>query len=164
MSLKRLDNTSWGFESNCFVCEPKNEHGLRIEFFYDDEADLVNADFTLTAAFSGAPSYVHGGVTLAIMDEAMAWATIASRKSFALTRTTTTTFVRAVKIGAPYRVEARVSGTSDDGELETHAIVLNERGKPCAEADARFVVMSAEQAASAIGSTVEGDDAGYLKG
>ena len=164
MSRTHLDNATWGFESNCFVCEATNDQGLRIAFFYDDEADLVSADFTLPAAFSGAPSYVHGGVTLAILDEAMAWATIASKKAFALTRTTTTTFVRAVKIGSQYRVEANVSGTTDDGELETHAVVLNDRGKTCAEADARFVVMSAEQAASAIGTKIEGDDAGYIKG
>src|SRR3954454_15176547 len=62
----RLHNETWGFDSNCFVCEPRNDAGLRIPFDHDDETDTVVAEFTLDDAFSGAPSYVHGGVTLAI--------------------------------------------------------------------------------------------------
>src|SRR4051795_9413637 len=115
VTVRKLDNADWGFESNCFVCEPKNAHGLRIPFAYDDEADVVTAEFNLEDTFSGAPSYVHGGVTLAILDEAMSWATIASANAFAVTQTTTTNFVRPVKLGRNYRVEAKVDGR--DGDL-----------------------------------------------
>src|SRR3954465_12503647 len=87
VTVRKLHNADWGFDSLCFVCEPKNAHGLRIPFTYDDEADVVTAEFNLSETFSGAPSYVHGGVTLAILDEAMSWATIASAKAFAVTQT-----------------------------------------------------------------------------
>jgi acyl-coenzyme A thioesterase PaaI-like protein len=73
-----IHNEDWGFESNCFVCEPKNGHGLRIPFFHDTDTDVVFADFELGRDFSGAPSLVHGGLLLAVLDEAMAWACIAS--------------------------------------------------------------------------------------
>jgi uncharacterized protein (TIGR00369 family) len=145
------------------VCEPKNEQGLRIPFTYDDETGTVEAEFTLDDAFSGAPTYAHGGVTLAIMDEAMAWATIADSKAFAMTQTTTTTFLRPVKIGRTYRVRAKVESTNDEG-IEVTAVVLNERDKPCAEGRARFVPLSADQATSALGATPTGEDAGYVKG
>ncbi len=72
-----LENARWGFESNCFVCEPRNDAGLRIPFFHDEASATVTATFTLDDRFSGAPSYLHGGVLLAVLDEAMAWATIA---------------------------------------------------------------------------------------
>ncbi|GAC1377660.1 MAG: hypothetical protein NVSMB4_07150 [Acidimicrobiales bacterium] len=167
MAVTRLDNLTWGFASKCFVCEPSNDAGLRIPFFHDDEAGTVSAEFTLDERFSGAPSYVHGGMTLAILDEAMAWATIAVSKCFALTHRTTTTFIRPVKVGRPYRVEARIARSaedSDDGNIMVTASIL--RGadaKPCAEAEAIFVPLSAAQATDAIGTDIGGSaDAGYL--
>ena len=162
MGVRPLDNTAWGFESSCFVCEPSNPGGLRIPFFHDEDAGLVVADYTLDATFSGAPTYVHGGITLAVLDEAMAWAAIALADSFALTRTTTAHFLRPVRVGHPHRVEARV--TSRTGErIDAEATVLDGQGRPCARAAAQFVPMSAAHARSAMGTEVVGDDAGYLR-
>lgn len=163
MTVHKLDNSTWGFASNCFVCEPKNEQGLRIPFTFDDDAGIVEAEFTLDSAFSGAPTYAHGGVTLAIMDEAMAWATIAALKTFAVTETTTTKFIRPVKIGRTYRVRAQIENPAEDG-IDVIAVVINEHDKPCAEGRARFVPLSADQATSALGAAPTGDDAGYVKG
>lgn len=61
-----LDNSQWGFESNCFVCERTNERGLGIPFMHDPDRNVVTAAFTLDGAFSGVPSYGHGGVVRAI--------------------------------------------------------------------------------------------------
>jgi acyl-coenzyme A thioesterase PaaI-like protein len=163
VTVRALDNAEWGFDSNCFVCEQKNAHGLRIPFTYNDETGVIGADFSLGDTFSGAPTYVHGGVTLAILDEAMSWATIAAANAFAVTQTTTTNFLRPVKVGRAYRVEAKVDGR--DGDLLTvSAVVTNEHGKRCAEATARFVQLSMDQAESALGTTPTGSDAGYVKG
>jgi acyl-coenzyme A thioesterase PaaI-like protein len=30
MAVIRIHNEDWGFETNCFVCEPRNDRGLRI--------------------------------------------------------------------------------------------------------------------------------------
>ncbi len=86
-SRRRLHNEDWGFDSNCFVCEPRNDGGLQIPFHHDLERDLVAATFTLGDRFSGAPSYVHGGVTLAVLDEAVAWATIGEAQAMHATGT-----------------------------------------------------------------------------
>ena len=163
MALVRLDNSAWGFESSCFVCEPSNSAGLRIPFFHDQEDDAVVADFTLGERFSGAPRYVHGGVTLAVLDEAMAWAAIALAGTFALTRTTSTRFRRPVAVDRPYRVEAHLQGRTDGGELEMVAVVVDEDGRPCVEASATLVPMDAARATDAIGA-IEGDDASFVRG
>jgi hypothetical protein len=39
----RLLNSRWGFESNCFVCEERDDSGLRIPFFHDRDDDAVVA-------------------------------------------------------------------------------------------------------------------------
>ncbi len=163
MAARRLDNASWGFESNCFVCEPSNQGGLRIPFFFDEAAGKVFADYTLDATFSGTPAYVHGGITMAVLDEGMAWAAIAVVRSFALTEQNTTTFRRGVQVGRNYRVEAWVV-SHDDTKIEAEATVSDDRGRVCAQARALFRPMSEQNAKSAIGTELSGDDIGYLRG
>ncbi|CAN5706517.1 hypothetical protein BH24ACT3_BH24ACT3_19670 [soil metagenome] len=162
MTLTRLHNEAWGFESNCFVCEPRNTAGLAIPFFHDDEADTVVAEFTLGTEFSGAPSYVHGGVTLAVLDEAQAWATIAVGGKFAVSLETTTRFKRPILVGEPYTVAARLTDKTAD-HLTTSAEVRNADGKRCAETTATFAVLSAATAVEALGAEASGSDADYLK-
>ena len=41
MTRHRLDNDAWGFESSCFVCEGRNERGLRVPSFHDDGSGRV---------------------------------------------------------------------------------------------------------------------------
>lgn len=162
MAVHRLDNSSWGFASKCFVCEPSNDGGLRIPFFHDDETGTVFAEYTLEDTFSGAPNYVHGGVTLAVLDEAMAWATIAVAKAFALTTRTSTEFKWPIKVGRPYRVEARIA-SHEAHTIEVEGVVLDGQRRTCAQSAATFRAMDADQASDAIG-TVSGDDTGYVKG
>lgn len=162
MTTRPLRNERWGFTSNCFVCETTNDAGLRMPFEHDDETDVVRARFTLDDRFSGAPSYVHGGITLAVLDEAMAWATIAIGGKFAVTGETTTRFLHPVKVGRTYRVEARLDEGGGE-RMRTSAVVLDERDRPCAEASADFIVLSAAQAVDAIGQAAEGDDAAYVR-
>src|SRR5919108_1128960 len=104
MAVRRLDPSAWGFPTQCYVCEPSNPHGLRIPFSYDDEARVVSAEFSFGPEYSGSPRYVHGGVVMAVLDDAMAWAAIASAGRFALVRESTTTFEHGVLVGEPYRV------------------------------------------------------------
>lgn len=125
MAVHRLHNEDWGFATNCFVCEPSNDRGLPIPFFHDDERAVVTAEFKLSD--TGAPTLVHGGVTLAVLDEAMAWACISVGKQWAVTTATTTKFHRAVRIGSLHRVEARIVDHVD-GMMRTAATVVDRRG------------------------------------
>lgn len=160
--MERLENSRWGFDSNCFVCEEANPDGLGIEFFADVDDGAVVADFCLDQRFSGAPSYVHGGVVLAVLDEAMAWATIALAGSFAVTKETTTRFRAPVRVGGAYRVRAAVDG--DDGkDLQCSAEVTDGDGVLCATASATFVPLGPAQALDALGTTATGDAAGFIR-
>ena len=162
MTVRRLENSRWGFESNCFVCEPKNERGMQLPFFHDDEADLVFAEYTLGDEFSGAPTYVHGGVTLAVLDEAMAWAAIAVGGKFAVTHATNATFDYPVRVGRNYRVEARLTERAPE-RFRAEGAVLDAKGRPCVRAGCSLVVLSPARAADALGTEAAGDDTSYLK-
>jgi uncharacterized protein (TIGR00369 family) len=162
MVIERLTNERWGFRSNCFVCEPTNTRGMQVPFFHDTDAGLVFADLDLTDDFSGAPTYVHGGVTLALMDEAMAWAAIALGGKFAVTHETRATFDWPVRVGRPYRLEARLTAQSDE-RFEADAVVRDAQGRPCVTGSCTLVVLGAAQARDAIGEDPDGDAAGFVR-
>ena len=162
MPAERLDASRFGFDSRCFVCDATNPRGLQVPFFHDPDAAAVFADFELPAEFSGAPTLVHGGATLALLDEAMSWATIALDGKFAYTGETTARFAWPVRVGRPYRVEARVVGR-DARRILTEAVVLDAKRRVCVSAAATMMVLDAEQASDAIGTEVRGGDAAYVR-
>lgn len=160
--MVRLHNDDWGFETNCFVCEQRNEHGLRIPFFHDVERELVVAEFELTDAFSGAPTLVHGGVTLAVLDEAMAWACIAVGRQWAVTTETSARFLRPVRIGSTYTVEAAVLAV-DGTVMQTSAQVLDRRGEVRVAASATFTTLGQAQAGRLAGAALTDAHRPYLR-
>lgn len=150
MARIRLHNDDWGYETNCFVCEPRNPTGLQIPFFHDTEADTVTATFTLTDAFSGAPGFAHGGVSLAVLDEAMAWACIAVSHQWAVTTEITTTFARPVLVGEAFTVTAHIDAETDT-VINTRAEIVNADGASCAQATAVYTKLGEAQAQRIVG-------------
>ena len=162
MTRHRLHNDDWGFETNCFVCEPTNERGLQLAFFHDDERDTVTAEFELTDEFSGAPTLVHGGVTLAVMDEAMAWACIAIGRRWAVTTETTTRFHRAVRVGSRYRVDARIEEHAGES-MRAQARLFDRRDQLRVESSALFTTLGEAQAVRLVGAQVGATDRVFLR-
>lgn len=150
MRLEPLTNT-FGFDSRCFVCDPDNSGGLRQRFFLDRERGRVVAEFILTADHSGAPNYAHGGATMAVLDDAMAWAIIATKQRFGLSRHVQTDFVRPVMIGRTYKVEAWVE-SFEDRLLEARAELRSSSGKLCVMSKGQYMVMTMAEAQQAIGA------------
>jgi acyl-coenzyme A thioesterase PaaI-like protein len=160
--VERLENARWGFGSNCFVCEPSNRRGMQVPFSHDTDGRVVFADFTLSGEFSGAPTYVHGGATLALIDEGMSWATIALSGKFAFTKETSASFEWPVRVDRPYRLEVRVVD-EDDRRILTEAVVLDAKQRPCVTARAEMSVLSPAQAVDAIGVEPGEDEQRYLR-
>lgn len=148
MTAIPLTNERWGFSSNCFVCEPTNAVGLRQTFFHDTETATVVAELHLGSDHSGAPSYVHGGVQLALLDEAMAWAAIAITEQFAVTASFSSTFHHPLKIDRHYRLEATIDSHTAT-TLVASAVILDDQRRVRTSAQATLVVLSAAQAVDA---------------
>ncbi|WP_420451615.1 PaaI family thioesterase [Ilumatobacter sp.] len=158
MTRIRLHNDDLGYDTNCFVCEQSNAAGLKIPFFHDDDRDVVTAEFSLPDAFSGAPTMLHGGVVLAVLDEAMAWACIAIGRQWAVTSTTSTDFHRAIYVDKPHVVVAEVVEQTDS-EIRTAARISNLKGVVRAEATATFTALGEAQLKRAVGESGETIDA-----
>lgn len=153
MSRRPLTNT-FAFDTRCFVCDQDNEGGLRQRFFLDDELNRVVAEFVPSADQSGAPNYAHGGVTMAVLDEAMAWAIIAMKERFGLTRKAEVDFIRPVPIGVAHEVQAWVE-SFEGRSLMARAELRNPEGKLCVAARASYIVLTVEEAESALGAGAE---------
>ncbi len=137
-----------------------NAQGLRIPFFHDTELDAVVATFMPRRRLQRAPSFVHGGVTLAVLDEAMAWACIAIAHRWAVTIETSTSFRKPVRIDVEHRVEARIVEVGGD-RIDCEATVFDSRQNARADARASFAVLGEAQAVRAIGGDL-GVDRSYL--
>jgi acyl-coenzyme A thioesterase PaaI-like protein len=158
----RLHNEDWGIETRCFVCEPTNDRGLQIPFFHDIERSVVTADFKLDFSLSGAPTVAHGGVTLAILDESMAWACIVIAHQWAVTSEINTRFHQPIYVDKPYRVEAAVIDR-DESTLRCSATILDHRDTNRVEATASFTMLG-EAEAVRFGADARSDDPrGYLR-
>jgi uncharacterized protein (TIGR00369 family) len=84
--------------------------GLHVPFHHDDEAHTVTAVLRFDANHSGAPNLVHGGLLAALCDDAMAWASIAEARRFALTAETRLSYLVPVPVGQEITVTARLIG------------------------------------------------------
>lgn len=150
VTLIPLHNGDLGYETNCFVCEQSNKQGLRIRFFHDTDRNLVTAEFSLSNSYSGAPTMVHGGVSLAVLDEAMAWACIAIGRRWAVTAETTTRFDRAIYVDKPHNVEAEIAEQTDT-EISTIGRIVDLKGRVRAESKATFIVLGEAQIKRTVG-------------
>jgi acyl-coenzyme A thioesterase PaaI-like protein len=143
MPLERLDAARFGFDGTCFVCGPDNPRGLQVPYFHDTDHDQIVAYVTLDEHHAGAPTYVHGGVTLAIIDDGMAWACIAIAGKFALTKETSTEFEAPVIIDRPYTLEVRIA-EQDRGRIITDAALLDSQRRVCVRANAVMSIVERE--------------------
>ncbi|HYF46393.1 MAG TPA: PaaI family thioesterase, partial [Acidimicrobiales bacterium] len=123
--------------------------------------DAVVCEFTLDGRFSGAPRFLHGGVLLAVLDEAMAWATIAVAGKFAVTVESTSRFHRPVKVDRPHVCTARID-TVDGEVILTSAAIVDRFDQTCVEASARFQALFPAQAAEAIGQELSEAERSFL--
>ncbi len=150
MSRRPLTNT-FAFDTRCFVCDQDNEGGLRQRFFLDDELGRVVAEFIPSADHSGAPNYAHGGASMAVLDEAMAWAIIAIKERFGLTRKVEVDFIRPVPVGVAHEVQAWIE-SFEGRSLVARAELRNPDGKLCVAAKAGYTILTLQEAEQAIGA------------
>jgi acyl-coenzyme A thioesterase PaaI-like protein len=156
-----LTNDRWGYESNCYVCEASNDGGLRVPFQLDDDGFTVSASFQLDRTYSGAPALVHGGLSLALLDEAQAWACIAVGGKWGLTASTTAEFPSAVFIDHPYRVEAEVTSVGET-TVRTTGRIVDPEGAVMVLSNAVFHVVGDVDVATG-DNTVIGSQRGLLR-
>jgi uncharacterized protein (TIGR00369 family) len=123
-------------DGRCFACGPENSTGLHLHF--EKIADqMVHARTVLRAEFQGWKGIAHGGVALALLDEAMAHAAGAAGYR-GLTASMNARFRKPVPLGVELRIEGCVKWIRRN-ILELEARVMDAAGVVLLEGEGRFV-------------------------
>jgi len=93
-------------DSKCYVCGPDNPLGLQVPFRPDGPYGSV-ARYHARPEHGGWNGILHGGVTFALMDEALGWALYYQNQP-AVTARAETRFHKPVPVGADVVVKAWV--------------------------------------------------------
>ena len=110
--MKKLSNPyAKQKEHNCFACEPRNEYGLKMEFWED--GDSIYSFWKPRQNFEGFPNVIHGGILATMMDE------IACRFIFIKKKTSGVTIRLNIKYLKPVLL--------DDGEITLKASFKEEK-------------------------------------
>lgn len=73
--MKKINNPFIGGNGyNCFGCSPDNHHGLKLDFWFDEENKTVQTKWNPTEDLQGYTNVLHGGVQATILDEIASWA------------------------------------------------------------------------------------------
>jgi len=119
----------------CFACGPENPIGMHLQF--ERSADGVRARATLGEQFQGWRGIAHGGIALALLDEAMAHA--AGYAGYrGVTGSMNARFRKPVPVGAPIEIEGKIKWMRRN-VLEIEASVRDAGGSVLVEAEGRFV-------------------------
>jgi uncharacterized protein (TIGR00369 family) len=123
-------------DGNCFACGPENPIGMHVHFDRAEE-DGVLARVELAPQYQGWRGIAHGGIVMALLDEAMAHAAgFAGHRG--VTAAVTVRFRRPVPLEQPLEVRGRVTWQRRN-VLGVDASVLDAAGNVLAHAEGSFV-------------------------
>lgn len=95
-------------DGNCFACGPENPVGMHLHFDRAADGDGVYAAVTLAPQYQGWRGIAHGGIVMALLDEAMAHAAgFAGHRG--VTASVNVRFRMPVPLEMPLEVRGRVN-------------------------------------------------------
>jgi acyl-coenzyme A thioesterase PaaI-like protein len=124
--------------SVCYVCGPKNSVGLHVPFAPMETRNSergARGEYIARAEHCGWPGMLHGGITFALMDEALAYA-LYFHSLFGVTARAETRFRRPITPGAKLIIRAWI--------VEQRRRLVNARAEVRLDSDAGAVVAEVE--------------------
>ena len=124
-------------DGNCFACGPDNPIGMHLHFERAGDGEGVLARATLAAHYQGWGGIAHGGIVMALLDEAMAHAAgFAGHRG--VTATVSVRFRKPVPLERPIVVRGRVTWQRRN-VLGVEGNIFDEGGTLLAHAEGSFV-------------------------
>ncbi len=126
----------------CFVCGLENPIGLKLSFYEDDDSQ-VTTTWTPREEHQGYPGLLHGGITAALLDEALG-RTVINRDLWVVTAKMEIRYRNPIPIGEPLSVVAEVTRISKR-IVEARGELRLSDGRIGAEANAVYVKLPDEK-------------------
>lgn len=114
--MKKITNPFVKLDNHyCFCCSNRNPIGLKLEFWLDEEEEMVFTNWEPSRSYQGYPNVLHGGIQSTLMDEVASWAV------YILLQTAGFTTKIDIKIKKPVHI--------DKGALKVTAKVISTEKK-----------------------------------
>lgn len=136
---------------DCVICGQEHPTGMRLRFTVDETG--AEANWTVHARFQGFRGVLHGGLVLALMDDAM-WYAIYGRGGVTLTAEATVRYKRRVEVGLPLTVRGYVR--EHRGRLWTcfaELVHTEGAGEVLATTEGKFISVPAADLPALVGET-----------
>lgn len=131
-------------EFRCFGCAPKNDLGLKLEFFEDKE--WVMAIWEPLEHFQGYKNVLHGGIQATLLDEIATWTVFVKAKAGGVTSHMDIKYRKTVFTNqGPVSLKARIKNTTTR-IISVEAILMNAQNQRCCEALVDIFLFSAKVA------------------
>ena len=131
-------------DGNCFFCGPNNEHGLKLEFYHDKQANEVTCEYTPEQRFQGQGTVFHGGMQMGLLDEIMWWAGYAiTGTKEAVTANANFRFLRPVYIGEPVTITCKVK-SHENNSIKLTGAIINKDNKKCTTVRGEYRIITTQ--------------------
>lgn len=149
--IREIENIFLDFpDYGCFACDPRNNLGLRLKFFADDEEGVVFTKFTPEQHQEGFPGIVHGGIQCALIDEVAFWTMFDKHRKIALTSKLEMEFLRPVQGKSELTIRGKI--VEAQGRIVTvEVILMNDNNKVCTRSRVDYTITKREVTYKIIG-------------
>ena len=135
---------------SCVICGQEHPTGMRLRFAVDEEGS--ESGWTVQERFAGFHGVLHGGLVLAVMDDAM-WYAIYAQGGVSLTAEATVRYRRRVEVGQAIAIRGRVQEHRGRLWTCTAEVVSAGTAEVLAAAEGKFVTVRAEDYPALVGET-----------
>lgn len=130
--------------NNCFGCSPKNASGMKMNFYTNENRDLVVSWFSVPERFVGWSNLVHGGIISTMLDEAMGWGALVILRKLMVSRSMNVEFIKPVFVNTEIRIEGTVYEEKGEREAVMQGLIYNDMNQLCARSKSNASLFSME--------------------
>ena len=139
--MKKINNPFVGDDGyNCFGCSPDNHHGLKLDFWLNEENNSIETNWNPAGYLQGFKDVVHGGVQATVMDEIASWVMFVLLETVGVTTKMEIRYLKPVIFSnGPLKVKAKLLSTEDP--LANIGVELfNGKNELCTEANIQYFI------------------------
>ena len=126
---------------NCFVCGVENDYGLKLDFYQNDEGEVI-VETIVSEKYQGYPGVVHGGIVASLVDEVLGRVHMGLNEPqhprFMFTAKLTIQYRQPVPIGKPIKIIGQAVKSKKRTATST-AKILNTEGSILVDAEAVLI-------------------------
>ena len=127
-------------DQECLFCGEKNQVGLKLKFYLDEETEEVSTEYLPSKPFGGLGNILHGGIQTGLFDEIMGWTAHSLTGEMGVTSELEIRFLKPVYLGKRVKVYCRL--TSRNGpEVHLEARIETPDGTVCSIATGTYYLL-----------------------